>query len=209
MINEIWVFKCLHTASALTELKKFAGCDVECNQVEKVLNLGLYKRGLLPAQLLKARAYTLVKNFQKANDLLELTNDQVILERDFILALFHYGQQAYKQFYLTSIGLVAACKAIVDKLAGHSKRQAHFNLGYAYYLKAFAEATFLAARRQGLTLQEDFKGEVDAEDYKEAYFFRKVNSSLRKCASQLTQAGDTDGLLMRAVTAMEQEINTA
>jgi hypothetical protein len=56
-------------------------------------------------------------------------------------------------------------------------------------------------------LQEDFKGEIDANEYNEAYFFRKVNASLNKCSFQLTQAGDTDGLLMRAVVAMQHEIN--
>jgi hypothetical protein len=58
-----------------------------------------------------------------------------------------------------------------------------------------------------LTLQEDFKGEVDADDYKEAYFHRKANASLSKCATQLTHAGDQDGLLMRVVKAMQHEIN--
>ena len=49
LINELWVYKCLHTASALTELKKFAGCDVECNAADKVLNTGLFRRSPLPA----------------------------------------------------------------------------------------------------------------------------------------------------------------
>jgi hypothetical protein len=123
LINEIWIFKCLHTASALTELKKIAGCEVECNQVEKVLNTGLYKRSPLPAQLLKARAYTLVKNFQKANDMIEISGDEVVLERDFIVALAHYAQQAYKQFYLSTIGLVAACKKVVEKLSATTSRR--------------------------------------------------------------------------------------
>lgn len=33
-INDLWVYKVLHTASALTELKKFAGCDIECNAAD-------------------------------------------------------------------------------------------------------------------------------------------------------------------------------
>jgi hypothetical protein len=49
LINDIWIFKTLHNASALTELKKFAGVDSECNQAEKVLNLGIIKRNPLPA----------------------------------------------------------------------------------------------------------------------------------------------------------------
>ena len=67
--------------------------------------------------MLKARAYMLVKNFQKSNEILELTTDQVSTERDFVVALNHYAQQAYKQFYLSAIGLVAGCKSSVDKLA--------------------------------------------------------------------------------------------
>lgn len=38
-----------------------------------------------------------------------------------------------------------------------------FALAYAYYLKAFAEMTFLAAKRQGLKLKDDFVGEKDGE----------------------------------------------
>jgi hypothetical protein len=120
LINDLWVFKCLHTASGLTELKKLAGCEVECNATDKVLNLGLFKRDPIPVQLLRTRAYTLAKNFQKANDLLEATGDQVLVERDFIVALSQYAQQAYKQFYLGAIGLVAGCKTTVEKLSTQS-----------------------------------------------------------------------------------------
>jgi len=52
-------------------------------------------------------------------------------------------------------------------------------------LKAFAEATFHAARERNLTLQEDFGGESDASLYNQAYFFKKVNSSLNKCEKAL------------------------
>jgi hypothetical protein len=82
----------------------------------------------------------------------------------------------------------------------------HFNLAYSYYLKAFAEATFHAARKQNLVLQEDFTGEIDADMYKEAYFFKKVTASLNKCATQLAQAGEQEGLLMSAVKQMQTEI---
>lgn len=33
----------------------------------------------------------MVKNFQKSNDLLEMTQDHDLLERDFIVALAHYA----------------------------------------------------------------------------------------------------------------------
>jgi hypothetical protein len=42
--------------------------------------------------------------------------------------------------------------------------------------------------------------------YKEAYFFRKVTTSLNKCATELVKAGEQDGLLMRAVKKMQTEI---
>jgi hypothetical protein len=63
LINDLWVFKCLHTASGLSEIKKLAGCDVECNAAFKVLEQGYFKRDPIPANLMKARAYTLAKNF--------------------------------------------------------------------------------------------------------------------------------------------------
>jgi hypothetical protein len=91
LINDLWVFKCLHTASGLSEIKKLAGCDVECNAAFKVMEQGLFKRNPIPANLMKARAYTLAKNFQKANDLLEASRDQELLERDFIVALTQYA----------------------------------------------------------------------------------------------------------------------
>ena len=67
------------------------------------------------------------------------------------MALGLYAQQAYKQFYLAALGLVAGCKTQVEKMKdqclSEAKLQSYFTLAYAYYLKAFAECTFLAARR--------------------------------------------------------------
>ena len=49
------------------------------------------------------------------------------------------------------MGLVAGSKTQVEKMKdqclGDAKLQTYFALAYAYYLKAFAECTFLAARR--------------------------------------------------------------
>lgn len=77
------------------------------------------------------------------------------------------------------MGLVAGCKSFLDSVQVYdsidTKRQAHFNLAYAYYMKIFAEATFHAARVRNLTLQEDFVGESDANMYDQAFFFKKVN----------------------------------
>lgn len=67
------------------------------------------------------------------------------------MALGLFAQQAYKQFYLVTMGLVAGSKTQVERMKeavlGEAKQQAYYTLAYAYYLKAFAECTFLAARR--------------------------------------------------------------
>lgn len=63
-----------------------------------------------------------------------------------------------------------------------------FALAYAYYLKAFAEMTFLAAKRQGLKLKDDFVGEKDGE-YSLEYFEVKAKTSLHKCEAILERLG--------------------
>ena len=49
------------------------------------------------------------------------------------------------------MGLVAGSKTQVEKMKetvfSEAKQQVYYMLAYAYYLKAFAECTFLAARR--------------------------------------------------------------
>lgn len=60
-----------------------------------------------------------------------------------------------------------------------------FGLAYAYYLKAFAEMTFLAAKRQGLKLKDDFSPDEQQGDYSQDYFERKSRTSLTKCMSIL------------------------
>ena len=77
--------------------------------------------------------------------------DDPSVVRDVVIALGLYAQQAYKEFYLTALGLVAGSKTQVEKMIdasqGTSKQNAYYALAYCYYLKAFAECTFLAARR--------------------------------------------------------------
>jgi len=50
------------------------------------------------------------------------------------------------------------------------KQNAYYALAYCYYLKAFAECSFLAARRQGIMLAEDFDTEEDGQIYDAFYF---------------------------------------
>ena len=47
---------------------------------------------------------------------LEQTADDPSVSRDIIMALGLYAQQAYKQFYLTALGLVAGSKSQVEKM---------------------------------------------------------------------------------------------
>jgi len=48
---------------------------------------------------------------------------------------------------LTCLGLVAGAK---------TAQVSSWNLAYAYYLKGFAEMTFLVAKRSGIKLKDDF-----------------------------------------------------
>jgi hypothetical protein len=54
-------------------------------------------------------------------------------------------------------------------VAGAKASQASsWQLAYAYYLKAFAEMTFLSARKMGVVLKEDFdpsEGDFDAKHF--------------------------------------------
>ena len=60
--------------------------------------------------------------------------------------------------------------------------------------------TFLAARKQGVTLQEDFTGEEDGEGFDLEFFKRKSQTSLEKCKHMLDLCGeDADSVLGRAV----------
>ena len=85
---------------------------------------------------------------------------------------------------MTALGLVAGSKTQVEKMKdlclGDAKLQGYYALAYAYYLKAFAECTFLAARRQGITLAEDFDTEEDGQAFDADYFRKKARTSLRK-----------------------------
>lgn len=91
------------------------------------------------------------------------------------------------------IGLVAGAKA---------SQGASWQLAYAYYLKAFAEMTFLSARKLGVTLKEDFdkfEGDFNAE-----FFKRKASTSLAKCRRALIYSGGAESSLIKeAVDIME------
>ena len=79
-------------------------------------------------------------------------------------------------------------------------------LGYAYYLKAFAECTFMAARKQGITLQEDFDEEADADSFDFTFFLSKAKTSLSKSRKALIQSGDSEGDLMKAISFMNNQL---
>jgi hypothetical protein len=49
-------------------------------------------------------------------------------------------------------------------------------MGYAYFMKARAEVTFREARKQGITLREDFNAK-EAELYNAEHFERKAKRS--------------------------------
>ena len=105
------------------------------------------------------------------------------MERDFLIALSQYTQQAYKEFYLLCIGLVAGAKAL----------QSDWQLAYAYYLKAFAEMTFLNARKLGVTLKEDF--DPSEGDFGEKFFQLKAKTSISKCKRVLVASGQVDSMI--------------
>ena len=154
-LHELWAYKCLMTSSAFLTLTKHGSLPDEANQAAKILQHGAVRRSPVPAFLLQARNAQLLDNNQ-ATSFLDKADDEPSIGREVIVALGFYAHQAYKDFYLLAMGLVAACKAQVEQLKDQGisdiKNQAYFNLTYAYYLKAFAECTFLAARRQDIVL---------------------------------------------------------
>lgn len=87
-----------------------------------------------------------------------LNIDEAVIERDVLHALSLYALQEYKKYYITTIGLVAGAKTILDE-----SQQGYWVLAYCYYLKAFAEMTFLAARKQNISLKEDFEQQEELE----------------------------------------------
>ena len=90
------------------------------------------------------------------------------------------------------IGLVAGAKA---------SQASSWQLAYAYYLKAFAEMTFLSARKMGVALKEDFdpsEGDFDAK-----HFQAKASSSLKKCRRALVSLGAAQNLIEEAIETME------
>lgn len=89
-----------------------------------------------------------------------------------------------------------------DEMLNPSKQLAYYSLAYCYYLKAFAECTFLSARMQGFTLAEDFDTEEDGQIYDETYFRSKIQNSLHKAKKALWSAHDPDGDLKYAIDYM-------
>ena len=211
LLNLLWGFKCLNKASSLIELKKNATATQEANQAIKVLNNGTTVRDQVPGLLMQARTYQLARNDVQAAAALEQSMDDPSVIRDVVVALGLYAQQAYKEFYLTAMGLVAGSKTQVEKMKdamlSSAKQQTYYALAYCYYLKAFAECTFLAARRQGITLAEDFDNEEDGQVYDSVFFQKKAQSSLSKAKIALWHARDTEGDLMRAIDFMITQVN--
>ena len=158
----------------------------------------------------------MLDNHTQAASFLERTQDETSIGKDFIFALHFYSQKAYKEFYLKAMGLVAGCKAQLDQMKDQGvsivKNQAYYNLAYAYYLKAFAECTFLAARRQNIILQDDFNEEQDADTFNQKYFYTKATSSLTKARRIACQGGDQESegskVLFEAINAMQDHVTS-
>lgn len=218
LLNFVWAFQVLNKVSALIEMKKVASSTQDAVYAAKILVQGTKQRDELPSQLLQIRAFQLMKNQGQASQLLEKTADKNSIVREFLAALGLYASQSYKMFYVETIGLVAGCKAKVTEankvLGGEGASQGqtradYFMMAYAYYLKAFAESTFLAARRQGLTLQEDFADEENAEMYDLSYFTRKAKKSIGKGRMALCRACGSDAYeseLGQALDFMHKQI---
>ncbi|CDW90850.1 tetratricopeptide repeat-containing protein [Stylonychia lemnae] len=97
--------------------------------------------------------------------------------------------QQYKNYYLQCKTLVSTLKEEISLLGQDNpnsaeliidSRRFNFFLGYAYYLKAQAESTFMQARCQGIRLEDDF----DEEDEKVMdvdYLHDKAKNSFEKC----------------------------
>jgi len=98
-------------------MKKLAASTKEVKVADQVTQQGCIKRSTVPVNLIQAKQFLLLTNFSSlAHTLDNQLGDSATIERDFILALSNYAQQAYKQFYLVSMGLVAGCKAELESL---------------------------------------------------------------------------------------------
>jgi len=82
----------------------------------KVLRNGMVMRETIPGLLLQARSYQVVRNEMQAANALEQTSDDPSVTRDIVMALGLFAQQAYKQFYLVALGLVAGSKTQIEKM---------------------------------------------------------------------------------------------
>ena len=151
LVGAIWAFKCLHKSSGLLEMNKVASGTQESSATLKLFRNGFVPRKVTPGMLLQTRAFIAAKNMEQAANTLELVSEDSSFVIDFVRAHALYIQQAYKEYYLLAMGLVSGCKAVLedmkDQILGPKKRQAYFTLAYSYYLKMFAECTFLQARR--------------------------------------------------------------
>lgn len=99
-----------------------------------------------------------------------------------VAAHSQFGLQEYKNFYLTCIQLVASLKEELSQPGKHGRSQtAHlrFLLGYSYFMKTRAELTFLEARKQGITLVDDFNAK-EAKMFTADYFKGKALKSANK-----------------------------
>ena len=104
------------TSSTLLTLKKHGTYKSEADLAVKVLEHGNMRRSPVPALLMHSRNSQIVKNYTQAASFLERTVDESSIGKDIIFALHFYAQQAYKDFYLKAMGLVAGCKAQVESL---------------------------------------------------------------------------------------------
>lgn len=65
--------------------------------------------------------------------------------------------------------------------------------------------TFLAARRQNITLKEDFNQKSEVE-FNEEFFLRKAGTSLSKCLIMLEKSGQSDSVMAGYVKEMQEQL---
>ena len=68
-------------------MKKYASATQEANLAVKVLRNGMIVRETIPALLLQARSYQVVRNEMQAASALDQTSDDPSVTRDIVMAL--------------------------------------------------------------------------------------------------------------------------
>lgn len=186
--TELKVFILLNVSANLNTLSKKVASNKLQIQLENLLK-GITDSGQgyltkrLNVRMFKAMMSLSLNKVEEAKKfLLGITEESY--EKTIMEATLQFQSQEYKKYYLSCIQLVAQLKKDIGSVDQSERDRVEFLLGYAYYLKARAEITFMEARKQGITLKEDFSAE-ESKLFTAQHFKTKALRSLTKGSTLL------------------------